>query len=456
MEATGRQVRLHVHHGPYATLVALTNGNRPPGAWFRLPFPHLLSKLWQRLPVWDELSAGVRLSSLFPATGEGAVWSSRSRLLQLAPPDGYAPEPTGRVLGQATSGGLLTLDYDVSLHTAGAPASFLVRQALDDLATGRAVVVMSPQRRVLERIAQQAGNTPVYWLDPQYSQRSAHLSIVNAGEWATLETEMIVRMTQTFLADLGLDVVLPHIGDFTHRLLHALAECARQTGQDLTFADLYTVSQNTQTLRAFLTEAWNTPGESAGELLTRLDEDGGYVQAVTILSALRAALKPLGVGALHTLCQPPFLNLSNALAQNALLLVPMTNNDFPEHECLLSTLLDLNLSRVLATRNDLSLSVHLHDPHLYRQDKGQRWIDTARQDPRISLLSDVQDPDAYSLVRDRQPEGEAIFRCSETLASSLIVEWSLPASVAELMELPAGTALARLSGRVVTLKVEGR
>ena len=447
-EGEGRHVRLHVHQGPYATFIAQIDGPCPPGRWLRLPLPRLLKRLWQHLPLWDELSDGVRLSSLFPLTDDGAVYSSRSCLLQLAPPDDYTPDPTGRVLGQSTAGRPLILGYGVPLHTVGAPSSFLVRKALDDLATGRTVVVISPHRRVLGRIAQQAGDTPVHWLDVQNSRRSAHLAIAIAAEWATVEIETILQGTQTFLADLGLDVDLPAVGDFTHRLLHALAEFARQTGQDLTFTDLYAVSQSTQALRAFLT---GTPGEAARGVLAQLDDDGGYVQAVTILSAIHNALKPLGTGPSHMLCQPPFLNFGHVLDQKALLLVPMTNTDFPEHDRLLSAMLDLTLRRVLASCDNVSLALHLHDPHFYRSDHGKRWIDAARQDPRISLLSDVHDPDAYSQVRDEQQESQVIFRCSEALASRLIAEWSLPASVSEFTELPTGTAIARLPGMAVTL-----
>ena len=50
---------------------------------------------------------------------------------------------------------------DVPLFTFGVPSSFLIRQALDDLATGRTVLVVSFHRHILERIEQQARETPV-------------------------------------------------------------------------------------------------------------------------------------------------------------------------------------------------------------------------------------------------------------------------------------------------------
>jgi hypothetical protein len=114
-------MRLHIHQGPFATLVARAEGEVPPGRWVRLP--RLLRKLWYRLPIWDELSDGARLSSLFPHTDYDTIYSSRSRLLQLAPPDDYTPDPTGRILGQSTAGRPLTLGYNAPLFTVGAPSS---------------------------------------------------------------------------------------------------------------------------------------------------------------------------------------------------------------------------------------------------------------------------------------------------------------------------------------------
>ena len=187
----------------------------------------------------------------------------------------------------------------------------------------------------------------------------------------------------------------------------------------------------------------------AQDLLAQLDDDAGYVQAVTILSAIRTALGPLEAGPLHALCQPPFLNVGQLLSERGLLLVPMTDTDFPRHDRLLSAMLDLTLNRVLATRPHPSLSLHLHDPHLYRDDHGQRWIDVARRDPHLSLLLDIQQPERYTPREGSQ----VVFRCSDALASSLIDDWHLPASIADLTELPAGTAVARLPGMVVTLKV---
>jgi len=449
-EEEGRQVRLHIHQGPYATLTAHTDGVRPPGRWMRLRMPR---RFWQRLPVWDELAggAGIRLSSLFPPTGDGAVYSSRSRLLQLVPPGDYHPDENARYLGQSTDDRQMTLSRAIPLFTAGAPSSFLARQALSDLETGRVVAVVSPHRRVLEQIEREAGDCPVYWFDPQNSRRSAHLPIVGAEEWGVVDVETVIQVTQAFLAGLGLDVNLPVIGAFTRHLVHALASSAWQTGTDFSFTDLYAVSQGTQALRAFLADVQDMAGEPGAQLLAHLDDDAGYVQAVTLLSAIRAALKALGTGLLHTLCQPPFLNASEALRGSSLLLVPMTNADFPEHDRLLSAMLDLTLSRVLASTHDLKLALHLHDPHLYRTDRGKQWTDAARQDSRLSLLLDVREPETYR--SDEHRGGQVVFRCSEALASSLIEEWGLPASAAELMELPGGIAIVRLPGMVATLKV---
>ncbi len=312
-----------------------------------------------------------------------------------------------------------------------------------------AVVVVSPHRSVLDRIARQAAGIPVHWLDPQNSRRSAHLAFVSAEEWETEDVGTVVKAMQTFLADLGLDLALPAVGAFCQHLIRTLASSARQTGQDLAFTDLHAVSRSTQALRAFLMDVHSLSSPDAQDLLAQLDDEAGYVQAVTILSAIRTALGPLEAGPLHALCQPPFLNVGQLLSERGLLLVPMTDTDFPRHDRLLSAMLDLTLNRVLASRPHPSLSLHLHDPHLYRDDHGRRWIDAARRDPHLSLLLDIQQPERY-----RPREGsQVVFRCSDALASSLIDDWHLPASVADLTELPAGTAVARLPGMVVTLKV---
>ncbi len=83
-----RQVRLHIHQGPHTTLVAQTDGTRPPGRWVRLPLPRLLRRLWYRLPLWDDLSLGVQLSSLFPTNRR------RHRLLQPIPTPQPGPAST--------------------------------------------------------------------------------------------------------------------------------------------------------------------------------------------------------------------------------------------------------------------------------------------------------------------------------------------------------------------------
>lgn len=450
-EGDGRQMRLHIQQGPCTTLTVQMDGRPSIGRWVRLPLARRLKRIWQRLPVWDELSIGVQLSSLFPLSASGCVYSSRSRLLELVPPGDYQPDSQDRLLGHSGDGRALTLGYEVPLFTVGAPGMFLVQQALQDLGRGRTVIVVSPHRRALEQMARRARGTPTYWLDPQSSYRSAHLAIVTAEEWARENVDAVVHTTQTFLADLGLDVHLPAVASFTGHLIRALALAAQQSRNDLPFTDLYLVSQSTQALRSFVAEAGDLAGDSGRELLTLLEGDAGYVQAVTILSALRNALKPLGTGPIQGLCVEPFLNPSQMLTGPSLLLAPMTDTDFPENNRLLSAMLDLTLDRLLAKGEDLHLSLHLHDSHLYRADQGQRWIDTAQKDPRLTLLVDAQDPDAYR-NREEEPKAEVIFRCSEILASRLVADWQLPVSVTELMELPPVTAIARLHGMTVALK----
>jgi hypothetical protein len=283
---------------------------------------------------------------------------------------------------------------------------------------------------------------------------------VSAEECKTqndVSEQTTLKATETFLADLGVDIALPTVGAFCRSLVRALASSARHRGKDLTFTDLYDVCGSTRALRAFLMKVHSLSSPDAQELLAQLDNEEGYVQAVTILSAIRTALAPLEAGPLHALCQPPFLNVGQFLSERGLLLVPMTDTDFPAHDRLLSAMLDLTLNRILASQSHSRLqgatpfvvSLHLHDPHLYRDDHGRRWIAAARRDPRLSLLLDIQQPERYTPREGSQ----IVFRCSDALASRLIDDWNLPASLSDLTELPADTAVARLPGMVVALKV---
>ena len=466
-EESGRQVRVHIHAGPHVTLVARTDGSRPPGRWLRIPVPRPLNGFWHRLPVWDELSAGVALHRLFPPTGEGAVYSSRSRLLGLKPPDGYRAAHGGRKLGHSVDGRPVTLDRAHPLLSVGAPPSFLLDQIADDLAHGGLTIVLSPDRRFLDMARHELGGTAlVQRLDPQNSQASIRLALVPAGEWDKYSTEVVVRLAQTFLRDVGFDVDLPAVQRFSQHLLQVLDGSARQARRDLAFTDLYAVSQSSQALQAFLEDVQRvsddpTTERHVRELLQQMSGDEGYVQAVTILSALRTALAPLRSGPLHTLSQGPYFGLNGTSPEAArLLLVPMTNHDFPQHDRLLGAMLDLTLERVLShARQDLHLALHLHDPHLYREDGGQRWLDAARQDARLSLLLNVQDPAAYAspgCARGGQvsDHGELFFRFSQSLAATLIADWNLPATASEFQELPPGIAIARLGDMVVALKAQ--
>jgi len=460
-EGRGRQVRLHLLGGIRQTLVARTaDGSLPPGSWVRVSVPgSLTARLWKRLPVWDELSTGTRPSHLLPTTNGDSVCSSRSRLLRLAPPDGYATQGE-RHMGGSADGGPLNLSYAVPLFTVDAPSFFLVEQALNDLQLRRSVVVVSPYRRILNRIQRQA-QARTYWIDPGSSRASAHLAVVDATQWHDLDVETVIGLVETFLVDLGLDLHLPALRTLVRHLVRILAASALATGHDFAFTDLYAISQNTQILRAFLGDLADLAHrldpearDSIAYLTGQLDGDASYVQVVTVLSMMRTILSPLRGGALHALGQPPFLDAGQALRLPSLFLVPMTNADFPEYDRFLAAMLDLVLDRVLAAgHGDLKVALHLHDLHRYRDDAGQRWIDAARQDERLSLLVDVQDPDRH-VLREGGGAGEIIFCCSEALASTLIADWDLDYTVAELTELPEGAALAHLPGvpGLVTLK----
>ena len=471
-EGRGRQVRLHLQQGAHLTLVARTaDGSPPPGAWLRLPaVGAIASRLWERLPVWDELAYGLRPSYLLPTTDGDSAYSSQSRLLRLSPPSGHAMEGD-RQVGHSADGSPLSLSYAAPLFTVGAPATFLVAQAVNDLRTGRTVVAISPHRRILNLIQRHwngrstsQAQARIYWLDPENGRASAHLAVAGASEWTGLDVETAITLVETFLTDLGLDLHLPAVRTLVRHLVCILAASAQATGHDFAFTDLYAISQNTQILRAFLGDLAGLAHrldqqaqDSITYLAGQLDGDVSYVQVVTVLSMMRTTLSPLRGGALHALCQPPFLDAGQALRQPGLFLVPMTNADFPEYDRFLAAMLDLVLSRVLAIgHGDLKVALHLHDPHRCRSDAGQRWIDVARQDARLSLLVDVHDPDRH-ILREEGREGELIFRCSEALASTLIGDGDLDYTMAELTELPDGIALARLPGLpgLVTLKAGG-
>lgn len=454
-ESEGREIRVHVRHGPFVTAVARVTGGRPPGRWLRFPVPRFLSRAWRRLPVWDELSAGARLGSLFPPTGPGAVYSSRSRLLDWTPPAEYRADDSARYLGQSTDGRRLTLSYDLPLLTYGAPQAFLAGQVLQDLTGGYTVIVVSPHRGLLERIALEAEGTPVHWLDPQNPWRSAHLAVVAAEEWAEHDhdDDVVVDAVQGFFAGAGVDIHLPGVGDFTRLLAHVLVSAARQHARDLAFTDFYSIAGGTQILLAALTGLQEVSPDAA-ELLSQLDGDAGYVQAVTVLSAIRTALRPLGNASFQNFCRAPFLSLSRALNEPSLILAPMTDADFPENDRLLNAMLNLGLTRVLAAHDDRRIALHLHEPDLY-QGNGRSWIEAARRDPRLTLLLDGRGATEGNRLEEDKA-GQGLFRCPKELAPSFVAAWHLPASPAELAELPAGTAIARLPGMVVALKVSDR
>ena len=80
--------------------------------------------------------------------------------------------------------------------------------------------------------------------------------------------------------------------------------------------------------------------------------------------------------------------------------------------------------------------------------------DIARQDPRLSVLLDVQDPGSHGHSLIGRHEAEVIFHCSESLAHQIVDGWDLAASIDDLIDLPAGTAVARLPDMTVTLNVD--
>ncbi len=453
----GRRVRLHVRDGRRVTLVA--GGVRPPGPWRRVPGP-AGRRLWHAAPLWDDLPAGTRLSDLLPITRADSAFSSRSRLLELAPPAAYEAA-AGRCLGQTTDGRSLTAGDETPLFLTGAPTAYLARLAVEDHRCGLTPVVLSPHRRVLERIAHQVEDA--VWIDAEDSAATGHLALVPAGEWETVGAGSATRLAQGFLADAGVDLSLDATRTVVRYLTYVLATSARLTGNDFSFVDLYAVSQGIPALRAFLCDLGQLFPDQEQPLHRRaarfealLDTDAGYVQAVTALSALRAALEPLRAGPLHNLAQPPYLDVGAALAAGQPLLVPLTNRDYPAHDRLLVAMVDLTLARLLgASGPALRFALHLHAPHRFRRDGGARWIDATRAGQVAALVSSDESR-AYAGLYARETDAELIFSYAAGDFGDLAGDEALPCTANDLADLPAGTAIARLPGlSAVALQTDG-
>ena len=453
-EAAGRQVRVHVQRGPRTLTVAQARNEVPPGRWLRLPRARVLTRLWSYPPAWDELASDGKLSGLFPPTSEGAVYSSRSPVLALVPPPDYEAAEDDRHLGLAMDGRAVAAPRELPLFTVAAPPDYLAGLVGQDLERGYAVVVVSPHRRALE-LVQRAAKTAAcsHWLDQENSRGSAHLAIVAAGEWSddSRQLDAAIEAAEGLLRDLGLNTSLPAVHGLTNALIRVLAASARVTGHDFTFADLYAVSQGTQVLKAFLSDVAELPEldavttSSLRELQRQIADEAGFVQAVSVLTNVRNVLAPLKTGSLHTLCQPPFTPAAEIFTPGSLLLAPLTNADYPEHNRFVATMLDAVLRLAFATPgNGPRVALHLHDPQLYHPDQGRRWVVVTRRDTRLTLLVDTHDPNQYGQVLLEGQEVELFFRCPERLAPVLAATHGLACPVSDLVDLPANTALARL------------
>ena len=457
-EKPGRQVRVHLA-SPFVTL---TSGDTPPpGRWLRIPaLPgiHL-----QNLPVWDDLSKGTKPGALLPLTTATAIYSSRSPILTLVPPEDYNPDTAARCLGEAVDGRPLTLPFSLPLFTIAAPPSFLARQVIEDNHARRTAIVISPYRRVLDLVQHQLGSTTtIQWLDQENSRTSTHFAPVGANEWSddASRVEIAIQATEGFLTDLGLDLAPPAVRSLVGALVRVLVGSAWQTTHDFAIGDLYAVSQNASILKAFLADVaeLGTMEPSTATALQYLTQqvrsDTGYVQVVSVLTALRNVLAPLKATSLQALCQPPFTSIGDVLKPGSVLLVPMTNVDFPEHNRFLGSVLGMVLNQGIRTvGTDLQLTIHLHDPQLYRADRGFRWINAARKDPRIGVIVDTHDPNHYGQVIVEGEEGEVFFRCSDKLAADLAQAWNIACPTSDLINLPPGIALARLPGFLAAAKI---
>lgn len=485
-EGQDRLVRVHLHRGGCSTLIGAANGTRPPGTWLPLSLPRSLANTaWQRLPLWDEMARDGRPGELFPPTDGDSPYSSRSRLLRMATNASLrSPSPLrsgdcntasfavaggDRPLGRSVDGQPVAVDRGTALLSVGAPAAFLVRQVKHDLVAGRAVVVTSPHRRVLNQVQREAG-VMTYWLDQENPRLSIHLPVITGGEWTghPAEVEAVVAAAEAFLEDLGLKTPSSVIQTLTRNLVGILAASAQATGNDFAFTDLYAVAQSTTTLKAFLDDLARMAGrldagtlETIRQLVDCLEDRTGYAQVTAVLSTMRTTLGTIRSGSLHALCRPPFLNAGQALSGQNLILVPMTNADFPEHNRFLAAMIATTLRRVLTTaESHVQVALHLHDPGAYFMDEGRQWLEFAGKGDSLALLLDIQDTKGQIPFRDVVTEGkigQLIFRCDEKLAAALTTAWELGYTVAEMTEIPAGTALARLPGLPgpLTVRTEG-
>ena len=75
---------------------------------------------------------------------------------------------------------------------------------------------------------------------------------------------------------------------------------------------------------------------------------------------------------------------------------------------------------------------------------------------RLPSLTLRQAPSPDEVMASGSDAAHIIFRCSDELAAHVVDIWHLPASAAELTELPADTAIARLPGMIVALKASDR
>ncbi|MBN2358014.1 MAG: hypothetical protein JXR83_01085, partial [Deltaproteobacteria bacterium] len=437
--AASRRVRLHFRDGGRMTLVA--GGARPPGPWLRLPGP-IARMVWHKAAVWDIMPAGTRLANLLPTTRTDSTFSSRSRLLELALPPDYEAAP-GRRLGRAADGRWLTNADDTLLFLTAAPPEYLARLAVEDHRRDVKPVVLSPHRQILERIAGQVASTT--WIDAENSIATSHLAVVPAAEWGAVSAESATRLAQRFLVDVGVDLSVEATRTVVQYLTYVLANSAYLTGNDFSFVDLYAVSQGIEALRAFLRDVRQLFPDQSQPIHARvarfealLDTDTGYVQAVTALSAIRAALKPLRAGPVHNLAQPPYLDVRAVLAAGEPILVPLTNHDYPGYDRLLAAMLDLTLARVLENSNGTPrFALHLHEPQRFRPDRGGSWVHAART-KTLPIIISAADAGVYADVYRRERDAELIFFCSNGQAAALIRDEALPCTAADLVDLPAG------------------
>jgi len=456
----------------------------PPGRWRQIP----------SLPFLEHFPFGVplrgRVSDVLPRVRGPSIYSTESRLLYLPPPAAYESQPGYRTLGTGVDGAgnahsLLAAPYDSTLLSVNAVESFLDRQTRNDARAGRAMVVISPHRALLKKLAERIRDHVL--VDMENAIEGGHVPILTCAEQGNDDPGLAVKAMLDFLAEQGLDQSRPQILEFARHVVVAVIEAARVEERDAGLLELYAISRGPNSLYAFLSPRshyWQSAGiEYLVNLVQHMKDDLHDFQVMAMLDALRTTLiKTWQVGTLNHIVQQPFPNFEETLRQGGALLCVLHDRDFPENDRYLRAMFEMAAFRaVQATLRqpfdpstglrtssaqdraqdsaDALVSVYLHSPTVYSSSTSlDRWLSLAQHE-RISLLIDLSEQEWLSgdgkELRENslgesllnQVETKLLFRCPEILANRLARHaegWALPCPLTELAEIPENVALARL------------